>query len=474
MNLFGLQITSRARRAATVAAAAVPVRASSGGWFGLIREPFTGAWQQNEEITVPSALSYAPVFACTTLIAADIGKLRCRLVERDDNGIWTEATSPSFSPFLRKPNRYQTFQKFAEQWIVSKLTYGNTYTLKQRDARGVVVAAYVLDPTKITPLVAPDGSVFYQLARSDLAGIPEPTADAPAVPAGEVMHDLMVPLFHPLVGVTPIYACGSVALQGLKITDNSTTFFAAGSKPGGVLTAPGAINEDTAKRLKDYWDQNFTGLNVGKVAVLGDGLKYEAMSVNAVDAQLIEQLKWTVEQVCSCYHVPAALIDSSHAPPYANSEPLVQQYYSQCLQSLIVAFENVLDEGLGLTVQPDHWYGTEFDIDDLIWLDTKAKTDAAQQGVAGGVLSPDEARKKYFGIGPVEGGDSPYMQQQMFSLAALAERDADKPFAKTAQPAAPTPAVSTSGDDDARDDDAEPADVAAVFARKYLAGVTHG
>jgi hypothetical protein len=47
-------------------------------------------------------------------------------------------------------------------------------------------------------------------------------------------------------------------------------------------------------------------------------------------------------------------------------------------------------------------------------------------------MSPDEARKKYFGLGKVDGGDTPYMQQQMFSLRALAERDADQPFAKAA------------------------------------------
>ena len=50
-----------------------------------------------------------------------------------------------------------------------------------------------------------------------------------------------------------------------------------------MLTAPGAIADATAARLKTYWDTNFSGDNTGKVAVLGDGLKYEAMSVNAVE-----------------------------------------------------------------------------------------------------------------------------------------------------------------------------------------------
>jgi HK97 family phage portal protein len=447
MRLFGLEL-SRARAGSL--AAPVPVPRGSGGWISIIRESFPGAWQKNVEITTPSVLAYPPVFACTTLIAQDIGKTRIRLVEQDTAGVWRVTTSGAFSPVLRKPNRYQTFQKFAEQWIVSKLTQGNTYALKQRDLRGIVVALYVLDPCQVTPLIAPDGSVYYQLGTSDLAGIPEsdPGTGGPVVvPAREIIHDLMVPLFHPLIGVTPIFACGLVALQGMKIQENSTQFFATGSNPGGVLTAPGAIDQSTADRLKAYWDENFTGANVGRVAVLGDGLKYEAMSVNAVDAQLIDQLKWTVEQVCACYHVPAALIDSSHQPPYANSEPLVQQYYGQALQPLYIAFENALDEGLGLTEVEERVLGTEFDIDDLIWLDVATRTKAASDAIVGGVLTPNESRFKYFGLGAVEGGDTPYLQQQMFSLAALAARDSADPFAKPAAPP-PPPALPPAEDED--------------------------
>ena len=425
MRVFGLDIT-RARPTVT---GSLP---GSGGWLNVVREPAPGAWQRNQELAVPTALSSAAVYACTTLIAQDIGKLRLRLVERDAAGIWHETTSPAFSPVLAKPNRYQIIQKFLEQWMVSKLTFGNAYVLKQRDERGVVIALYVLDPQKVTPLVTPDGAVYYELTTHELAGV----AQTVTVPSREIIHDLMVPLFHPLVGVTPIYACGMVALQGLKIQENSTNFFANGSSPGGVLLAPGEMSAERAQALERVWTEKYTGTNVGKVAILSGGLTYEAFSVNAVDAQLIEQLKWTVEQVCSCYHVPAALIDSSHQPPYANHEPLLQMYYSQCLQCLIVALETSLDYGLGLVDVPGKTYGTEFDIDDLLWMDTATRTKAATDAIVGGALSPNEARAKYFGLGGVPGGENVFMQQQQFPIAQLAAPDRLKPVA---EPAAPAP-----------------------------------
>lgn len=398
-----------------------------GGWWPLVHEPFTGAWQRNVEISASSALTYYAVYACYRLITTDIGKMCFRLVEQDQHEVWTATESPAFSPVLRKPNRYQTINKYIEQYIGAKLLHGNAYVLKQRDQRGVVVALYVLDPTRVTPLVTPDGAVYYELRRDDLSGI---TAERLIVPAREIIHDTYIAPYHPLIGLSPIYACGLAATHGLSIQNNSNTFFATGSKPGGVLTAPGAIADATALRLKAYWETNFSGDNVGKVAVLGDGLKYEAMSVNAVDSQLIEQLRMTAEQVCSAFGVPPYLVDIGPAPPYT-WESLILKYHSQCIQSLTTNFEKSHDEGLGLSEKIEgRQLGTEFDIDDLIWMDTATRVASAKTAIEGGGMSPDEARFKYHGLGPTPGGKSVLAQQQNYSLAALAERDANDPFAK--------------------------------------------
>ena len=404
------------------------------GWFRIF-ESRPGAWQSDVEVNHDSVLAQATVFACITLIASDIGKLRLKLVELDSDGIWNETQSPAFSPVMRKPNRYQTLQKFIEQWLVSKLSHGNTYVLKQRDARGVVSAMYVLDPNLVKPLVAPNGDVYYELDGDDISRVPE---GLPAVPASEIIHDRMVCLFHPLVGVSPIFACGLSATQALRIQQNSAKFFENQSRPSGILTAPGQISDDTATRLKEHWEKNFSGNNIGKVAVLGDALKYEAMSTNANDAQLVEQLKLSAEQVASVFHVPAYMVGAAPPPAYNNIQALNQQYYSQCLQSLIESAESLIDDGLGLPDVPGRMLGSEFDLDDLLRMDTATLTATLKDQVLAGIAKPNEARKR-LNLSPVKGGDSPMMQQQQFSLEALAERDQDKPFAKPSPAPAPDP-----------------------------------
>lgn len=407
-----------------------------GGWWSVVREPYTGAWQRNDEVQMDTVLTYSAVFACVTMIAADIGKLTFRLVEKDANGIWDEIDNPAWSKLLRKPNRYQIASKYIEQYMVSKLVHGNTYVLKQRDMRGVVNGLYVLDPSRVTPLVAPDGSVYYELKRDDLSNLPQ---EAVTVPSSEIIHDTMVTIYHPLVGVSPIYACGLAAMQGLAIQGNSNKLFSNGAIPGGILTAPGVISEDAANRMKAYWATNFSGDNVGNVAILGDGLHYEPMSYNAVDMQLIDQLNWTGENVCTAFKMPAYMIGIGDPPPYANLEPLIQKYFAQCLQSPIKSFEDHHDVGLELPLRT----GVELDIDDLFWTDIATRMKAASDGVNGG-LSYNEVRKRFHGVGPVPGGESPLAQQQYYSLEALAKRDANDPFAKPA-PVEPEP-------DDSMDD----------------------
>jgi len=463
MRLLGLTI-SREKAAAPGTLRPVDNR---GGWWGVIRESFAGAWQQNVEVRVDTVLTYSTVFRCIALISSDIAKMRMKLVQLDDNGIWNEIDVPAFSPVLRKPNRYQNRIQFFESWIISKLAYGNTYVLKQRDARGVVTALYVLDPCRVTPLVAPDGAVYYQLRRDDLASVPEGML---AVPASEIIHDRMNTLYHPLVGISPIYACGLSAVQGLKIKNNSALFFSNGARPSGVLTAPGAISDTTAAEIKSAWTSNFTGANVGKVAVLGDGLKYEQMTMSAVDAQTIEQLKFTAEDVCSCFGTPAYMVGVGQAPAYNNIEALNQQYYSQCLQIHVESVELCLDEGLGLDQIVGKTYGTEFDLDGLLRMDTATMIKAEADAVGAGIKKPNEARAR-LNLPPVKGGDTPYMQQQNFSLAALDRRDAsDDPFALSPKPDQRTPSTA----DDAAASEQDAAKLLSALIAKFAEVRTHG
>lgn len=434
---------------------------SSRGWFPWVSEPYTGAWQKNDEWSVDTVLSHPIVFACITQISNDIGKLRTKLLELDGSGIWNEAASAAFSPVLKKPNRYQNHIQFKQWWIMSKLSRGNTYALKQRDNRGVVTALYIMDPCRTEVLVSPDGSVFYRFGQDNLTGVQD--SDGITVPASEVIHDRMNPIFHPLMGVSPLFAGGLAANLGLKIMNDSLTFFANGANPGGVLTAPGSISDETAKRLQEKWTANYTGENAGKVAVMGDGLKYEPMRMTAVDAQTTERSKSLDEYICAVFHMPAYLVGVAPVPNGKKPGELKQDYYDECLHVLIEEFELCMDEGLALPAQ----YGTALDLDVLLRMDEATQVTTLAAAVGGAIMAPNEARKR-MNLKPITGGDTVYLQQQNYSLSALDERDKTNPLAVAPAPPAPAPAPPPSDDPEG---DAE--DEARELLDYFRKGLTH-
>lgn len=394
---------------------------SGSGWWPVIRESFAGAWQKNVVLDHSTISSFHAVWACGTLIASDISKLQPSVEELKD-GVWQDAPSSPFNRVLNKPNGFQNRIQFIEKWILSKVFRGNTYVLKGRDGSGRVDRFWILDPMRVRPMVSDDGAVFYELSSDNLSGIGEQVT----VPAREIIHDRWNCLFHDLVGLSPIYACGYAATQGMQIQKHGIKFFANGAQPSGILTAPGRIGPETATRLKEHFESKFTGENIGRIAVLGDGLKFEKMVMSAVDTQMIEQLKLSAEIVCSTFHVPGYKVGVGPTPTYNNIQSLNVEYYSQCLQVLIEAFELCVGEGIDLPSKNR----INVDLDNLLRMDTVTLMETLKAGVQGGIYAPNEARRRV-NLPPKQGGDSPYLQQQNFSLEALAKRDAkEDPFAR--------------------------------------------
>lgn len=391
--------------------------------MSLIGEPFAGAWQRNLEINQNTVLSFHAVFSCISLIASDISKMPLRMMRRDSNGIWKENENGKAAAIYRRPNAFQNRIQFFESWLNSKLCHGNTIVLKIRNTRGDITELRILDWNKVTPLVADDGSVFYQVSPDNMSGVDTSVI----VPAREIIHDRFNCLFHPLIGLSPIYAAGLAAMQGHHIQENSAFFFRNGSKPSGVIEVPGSLSEENARKLKAAWETGYSGENAGKTGILSSGAKYNPISISADDAKVVEQLQMSAKIVCSVFHVPAYKAGIGDFPSYDNIEALEQQYYSQCLQTLIESIELLLDEAFEL----DGSTGTEFDVNSLLRMDSERRIKTLGEAVKNTIMKPNEARLRE-NLPPVDGGDDLYLQQQNFSLGALARRDAsDDPFGKS-------------------------------------------
>jgi HK97 family phage portal protein len=422
-----LTIFGALRNAMTVEKALHPV--PDRGWHRLIREPFAGAWQNDMEEKQGTVLCYPALYACLSRINQDIGKLPFVLKREDGNGIWQAVENTAYSPVLRKPNHYQTAQQFREAWVLSKLVHGNTYVLKRRDDRGVVTALYVLDPCRVMPMVSDSGDVFYQINYNTAANLlPENyPAEQLTIPAREIIHDRLNCFHHQLIGVPPLCAAHWAAVKNLKILKSSAEFFNNHAQPGGILTAPAGMSDDDANELRSYWQTNYSGENSGKVAVIGADMKFTSFAMNSADSQLVEQMRYSDEQICQPFGVKPYKIGIGQVPGGWKSDDVNVEYFGDALSPHVESMENLLDEGLGIS-RP---LGVELDSSPLWRMDEGKQADVESKLVGGKIKTPDEARRT-FNLSPTGGGDTIWGQHQDYPLGMLADRTDLNPVPVTA------------------------------------------
>ena len=430
-----------------------------------IREPFTGAWQRNIACNDPLLMTFSGVYACIEIISADVSKLGLYLFRRQDDGSRKLVTNHPIAFLLRHPNDYQTQLELMQCVMISTLATGNAYLLKRRDQRGVVNALYPLDPHSVWPKIAEDGSIFYSMG-GDLrlaGGLPQ--GAQVVAPASEVIHHRINPIGHPLIGTSPLIAAALSSTVGLNIQANSAALFGNMSQPGGILSTDKLVSPELAERMRQEWKKNFGGQNLGNVAVLGNGLKFDAgTAMKAVDAQLIDQLRWTIEDVARVFRVPGFMLGDLNKVSYRNSEQLQRTYYSGCLQFHLEALESRLHEGLEL----DDATEIEFDLDNLLRTEIDVRFDAYQKAINAGFYCINDARRRE-DLAPVEGGDEPLVQAQYVPLsAAIAKAEADA--ANAANPPAP-PASEAVPVEDAQTTEPDAAAAAKRLTEEIIAGL---
>jgi HK97 family phage portal protein len=398
---------------------------------------------------------FSAVYSCVNIISTDVAKLPARVYRDMPNGGFEQVPNHYLARLMRNPNQYQTRMDFITQLITSVLMRGNSYVYFTYDNRNVPTAMYVLDPDSTFPLVdRSTGEVYYSVGQNDLAQLENNLT----VPARFIMHHRLMTFKSPLCGVTPLYAAATSALAGLSIQDQQASFFNNQARPSGMLTTEEVLDEDVIARLRMQWENNYSakGSNYGGTAVLEQGLTWTPLTMSAMDAQIIEQLKFDVQDVASAFRVPTFLLGDLERATYKNAETLFRVYLSTSLSYYVEGLENRFNTFFGLENQN---LRLNFDTDQFLRTDFETRMNGLKNAIQGGIYTPNEARRTE-GLSQVEGGDSVYLQQQMAPIDKLGDL-LDSQIQNNTKPPEETPPA----EDEVPDDVTEESVRAAVRAR---------
>jgi phage portal protein BeeE len=202
------------------------------------------------------------------------------------------------------------------------------------------------------------------------------------------------------------------------------------------------MTDDEAKEVKAYWETNFSGSNAGKLAIIGADMKFTPFDMKSIDAQMVEQMGSSDEQICQPFGIPPFKVGIGTIPAGMKVDDMNQLYYSDALQTHIEHMELLLDQGLSIAAP----LGVELDLDPLLRMDEGKRAEVESKLVQGKIKTPDEARAR-FNLAPTGGGGTLWGQHQDYPLAVLEKRQDLEP-APAPAPAAPPPAPAPISDED--------------------------
>jgi HK97 family phage portal protein len=385
--------------------------------------------------TMPPLLTFPAVYTSIDTISSDIARLPIRHYRMvDGDKVEVEVSAPL--RVLDKPNGYQTRFDMMKQFVASQLYRGNGYLYAMRNRRYEIDELHVLFPDGVWPYRS-GNEVFYSVAPNKLADIDVQRM----LTTRECLHHRMLTLADPLIGITPLMAAALSTSAGMAILTQSERFFNHMARPSGVLQTASKLDPERAQAIKDRWSAVYKGPgNAGEVAVLEQGLEWKSLALTAVDAQLIEQLRYTVEDVARVYRLPIFMLGDLTKVSYNSSEQLTRIYYSGCLVAHMSAIEDKFTQFFDMDGRRE-WL--EFDTDYLFRTEMQARVEALARSVQGGLRTPNEARSVE-GLNPLPGGDQIFMQQQMVPVEVLAKRadlTSQPPTGGPNPPATPTAAL---------------------------------
>jgi HK97 family phage portal protein len=197
-----------------------------------------------------------------------------------------------------------------------------------------------------------------------------------------------------ITGYSPIQMAKQALSLGLAAEEFAGRYYSNDARPGVVLKlgAEYEYDDEAKKRLAEAFDARHAGLpNKHRTAVLDEGMDISEIGFNAEDSQLIEEQKWSVEQVARIFNIPPHMLHHLERATFNNIEEMGLNFVTYSLRPWLVRWEQQIKMQL-LTDDPAHF--AEFNVDGLLRGKLEDRMKAYWSMFQMGAINSDEIRSK--------------------------------------------------------------------------------
>ena len=372
-----------------------PVQASgwtSPLWWGDVGNSVAGV-----AVGPETALKLSTVYACVGLLSETIASLPLvvyRYLE-NEQGRERARNHPLYTVLHDQPNETQTAIDFVQMMQAHALLRGSGYAEIVAGARGFADQLKPLHPDNVQKEKLSNGSIRYRVR--DEQGHPRVLNSDSIFEVGGLSLD-----GWNTVSVVA-YARDSFG-HTLATEQYGGRFFRNNSRPGGVLQTDAKLSKDAAQRIGRDWESFHSGGNQHRVAVLEQGLKWQAVGITPEEAQFLQTRELNAEEVCRWFRVPPHMVGlTSKATSWGTGiEEMTIGFLTYTLRPWLTRWRQAIRRDLILA--PERYF-VDFVVEELLRGDIKSRYDAYAIARQWGWMSVNEIRQKE-NMNAVTGGDA--------------------------------------------------------------------
>ena len=339
-----------------------------------------------------AALTCSASYAAIRLISDLAGELPVHVFRRGSDGDRERLRDHPAEVLMRQANPWTSGAELRREMTGSALLDGRGLAKVIRNRRGVPIELHQIGATVETDKATQEPRYRVQidgttevLGYRDVVDVRALGAEAPAKLAAEAIQTALL-----------------LERWGKKL-------FANNGRPSGLLIFKSKVDADTAREVRERWDELTGGDLGGGPAVMGGGVEYVPLSFNSTDSQFLENRRHQTLDVLRFFGISPTAAGELQDASLNNSESQARQLLTFTLSPWLSRWTEALSRCLLTPRERLDTYIT-FETKALTSADLKATMEAFRQAVGGPWTTPNEARER-LDMPRVENGDALYPPQ---------------------------------------------------------------
>lgn len=365
----------------------------------LFREVFgSGPTWAGEEINLQAALQVSTALTCGRVIAEGTAMMPWKVYRTRGRTTEVAYDHPLHDKLAVSPSPLHTAFEFQETIGLHLAFCADAFVWTPRVSRRID-RMYPLDPA----WVEVDGS-WPNIPRYKVT---LPDGRRFEVPRGEMWH-IKGPSWNGYKGIRFMDVAREALGLSRSLERGQAELQGRGVRQTGYLSVEGNLTLEQHKKLTKWLEDNYSGArNAGRPLVLDRAAKWLSTMMTNVEAQVLEQRKFAVEEVCRFMRVlPIMVGHNDKASTYASAEQMFLAHLVYTLGPWARRLEQSATLHLLTPEERAAGYYTKLNEKALLRMTAKDQSDLLTKYTNAGIMVRNEARE-VLELNPIEGLDEP-------------------------------------------------------------------